>query len=92
LAHAHEKYLEELQEKELCINNLRNILRLQLRETHIRQREVALIEFQIESGMDRHFFDELKFLMVFIPFLSILMALMWQKEASFTFHLFTVSF
>jgi hypothetical protein len=41
--------------------------------------------------MDRHLLDELKFLMVFIPFVSILMGLMWQKDGSnIVLHLFTV--
>jgi hypothetical protein len=50
------------------------------------------IKGQVESEMDRHLLDELKFLMVFIPFVSILMGLMWQKDGSnIVLHLFTVS-
>ena len=54
--------------------------------------EKNLIKNQVESEMDRHLLDELKFLMVFIPFVSILMGLMWQKDGSnIVLHLFTVS-
>ncbi len=92
LAHTHEIYLEESREKELYITNLLKNLCLQLRESDIRRREVYLIKNQVESEMDRHLLDELKFLMVFIPFVSILMGLMWQKDGSnIVLHLFTVS-
>ena len=92
LAQTHEIYLEESREKELYITNLQKNLCLQLRESDIRRREVYLIKNQVESEMDRHLLDELKFLMVFIPFVSILMGLMWQKDGSnIVLHLFTVS-
>jgi hypothetical protein len=84
--------LEESREKELYITNLQKILCVQLRESDIRRREVNLIKIQIENEMDRHLLDELKILMVFIPFVSILMALMWQKEGyNIVCHLFNVS-
>ena len=92
MSHTHEKYLEESREKELYITNLQKILCVQLRESDIRRREVNLIKIQIENEMDRHLLDELKILMVFIPFVSILMALMWQKEGyNIVCHLFNVS-
>ena len=84
--------MEESREKELYITNLQKILCVQLRESDIRRREVNLIKIQIENEMDRHLLDELKILMVFIPFVSILMALMWQKEGyNIMCHLFNVS-
>ncbi len=84
--------MEESREKELYITNLQKILCVQLRESDIRRREVNLIKIQIENEMDRHLLDELKILMVFIPFVSILMALMWQKEGyNIVCHLFNVS-
>ncbi len=91
LAHTHEIYLEESREKELYITNLLKNLCLQLRESDLRRQEVYLMKIQIESEMDRRLLEELKFLMVFIPFVSIL-ALMWQKDGSYIVcHLFTVS-
>ncbi len=64
------------------------MLCLQLRESYIRRREVEFIKCHIESEMDRHMLDEPTFLIVFIPFVSILMALMWQKEG---LNLITIS-
>jgi hypothetical protein len=85
------RYLEESREKELYITNLLKNLCLQLRESDLRRQEVYLMKIQIESEMDRRLLEELKFLMVFIPFVSIL-ALMWQKDGSnIVCHLFTVS-
>ena len=79
LAHVHMQHKEELDEYEHRMKMLNTIICLKLREKYLYEREMALIKYQLNDGVDMHeqFVIEVKFVLIVG---SILMALAWQKE------------
>ena len=78
LAHVNMQHNEELNEYEHRMKMLNTILRLKLREKYLYEREMALIKYELDDGVDMHgqFVMEVKFMLIVG---SILLAL-WQKE------------
>ena len=74
LAHVHMQHNEELNEYEHRMKMLNTILCLKLREKYLYEREMALIKYQFDDGVDMHgqFVMEVKFMLIVG---SILMAL-----------------
>ena len=74
LAQVHMQHNEELNEYEHRMKMLNTILCLKLREKYLYEREMALIKYQLDDGVDMHgqFVMEVKFMLIVG---SILMAL-----------------
>ena len=79
LAHVLMQHNEKLNEYEHRMKMLNTILCLKLREKYLYEREMAIIKYQLDDGVDMHgqFVMEVKFMLIVG---SILMALAWQKE------------
>ena len=82
LIQAHDKHQQELQECEMRTKHVYSVVAHQLREKRTHQRELALLKHQIEkaSHADKEYMEEVKFMIAIMSLVSILMALLWEKE------------
>ena len=82
LLHAQEKQKEVLHEYDLRMKNVYSVLAQQLREKRTHQMELARIKHHMEKrgDMNKEYVEEVKFMLATMSVVSILMALVWNKE------------
>ena len=85
LLHAYKIHEDEQLEHEMRMKSLQSIICLQLRERNIHQMKLEQMKQQIDEGseMNRQYVEEVKFMLTIMSLVSILMALVWQKECFF---------